>query len=72
MSDPARPERTVACPVCGKAAIYAPSNPHRPFCSERCRVRDLGGWASESYRVPGKPVEGGEGSEGAVEDDPPD
>ena len=70
MTTPARNERTVACPVCGKPAAFAASNPHRPFCSERCRVRDLGGWASESYRVPGKPVEGGEGSEGA-DDEPP-
>jgi uncharacterized protein len=43
--------------------LYAPSNPWRPFCSERCRVTDLGGWASESYRVPGKPAEGGEEQE---------
>ena len=58
-----RGEQTVACPACGKAAAYAPSNPHRPFCCERCRLRDLGGWASESFRIPGKPAEGGEGGE---------
>ena len=67
MSRPPPGARTVACPTCGKTALYAPSNPHRPFCSERCRVSDLGGWASESYRVPGKPVEGGEPGE----EDPP-
>ena len=27
-------------------------NPHRPFCSERCKIIDLGAWASESYKVP--------------------
>lgn len=27
-------------------------NPHRPFCSERCRLIDLGQWADETYRVP--------------------
>ena len=48
-------ERTVACPACGKAAVFAPSNKWRPFCSERCRMVDLGGWASESYRIPAKP-----------------
>ena len=58
-----RPERTVACPACGKPAAYGPQNPHRPFCSERCRITDLGGWASERFRVPGKPVEGGEGGD---------
>ena len=44
--------RTVACPGCGKATLYGPANPFRPFCSERCRLVDLGAWAAESYRVP--------------------
>ena len=58
--------RTVACPVCGKQCAFGPGNPWRPFCSERCRTRDLGAWASESYRVPGKPAddESGGGNEG--------
>ncbi|MEO8038947.1 MAG: DNA gyrase inhibitor YacG [Betaproteobacteria bacterium] len=38
--------------MCGKAAPYAPSNPWRPFCCERCKLIDLGQWASESYRIP--------------------
>lgn len=44
--------RLVSCPNCGSDSVYAPSNPHRPFCSERCRKIDLGAWASESFRVP--------------------
>jgi endogenous inhibitor of DNA gyrase (YacG/DUF329 family) len=44
--------RVVNCPVCGKPAPFDPSNPFRPFCSERCRLIDLGQWANESYRVP--------------------
>lgn len=56
-------EREVPCPACGKRTPYAPSNRHRPFCSERCRLTDLGGWASESYRIPGKPSEGGEAAD---------
>ena len=51
--------KEVPCPGCGKPVPYSPDNPFRPFCSERCRVTDLGGWASESYRIPGKPGEGG-------------
>lgn len=47
--------RTVRCPACGQAAVYAPENRWRPFCSERCRNLDLGAWASESYRVPAAP-----------------
>jgi uncharacterized protein len=44
--------RTVNCPSCGHPAVFAPSNPYRPFCSERCRLIDLGQWATESYRIP--------------------
>jgi len=33
-------------------AEFTPRNKWRPFCSERCRMIDLGQWASESYRVP--------------------
>ena len=44
--------RVVVCPACKGNSIYAPSNPYRPFCSERCKNMDLGAWASESFRVP--------------------
>ena len=44
--------RIVRCPACGGDSIFAPANPYRPFCSERCRSIDLGAWASESFRVP--------------------
>jgi endogenous inhibitor of DNA gyrase (YacG/DUF329 family) len=35
-----------------QAPFDAKANPARPFCSERCRMIDLGAWASEAYRVP--------------------
>ena len=41
------------CPRCGTQAPFAPANPWRPFCSERCKLVDLGAWATESYRVAG-------------------
>jgi len=44
--------RTVACPNCGATVQWTPQSRYRPFCSERCRLIDLGAWASESYRVP--------------------
>ena len=44
--------KLVPCPRCGRLAPYAPENRWRPFCSERCRVIDLGNWAAETYRVP--------------------
>jgi endogenous inhibitor of DNA gyrase (YacG/DUF329 family) len=42
----------VRCPHCGNPAEYKPENSFRPFCSERCKLIDLGQWADESYRVP--------------------
>ncbi len=44
--------RTVACPNCGATVLWTPQSRYRPFCSERCRLIDLGAWASESYRFP--------------------
>ena len=58
------PSQGVACPGCGKPSSLAASNRWRPFCSERCRLADLGAWASEAYRVPGKPAQGEGGPEG--------
>ena len=46
------PEKIVTCPACGGDSVYAPSNPFRPFCSERCKQIDLGAWASERFKVP--------------------
>ena len=42
----------IECPKCKKMTIYAPSNPFRPFCSERCRLIDTAAWADEQYAVP--------------------
>jgi endogenous inhibitor of DNA gyrase (YacG/DUF329 family) len=44
--------RIVRCPVCGGDSVYGPTNPFRPFCSERCKTIDLGAWANEEFRVP--------------------
>jgi hypothetical protein len=44
--------RIVNCPHCSGDSVYAPSNPYRPFCSERCKNIDFGAWADESFRVP--------------------
>jgi endogenous inhibitor of DNA gyrase (YacG/DUF329 family) len=42
----------VSCPRCRAQTPYGPENKGRPFCSERCRMIDLGKWAAEDYRVP--------------------
>lgn len=42
----------VACPTCGQKSPWSQDNKNRPFCSERCKLIDLGEWASESYSIP--------------------
>ena len=46
------PLKHVTCPTCKGVSVYAPSNPFRPFCSERCKQIDLGAWASEQFTMP--------------------
>jgi uncharacterized protein len=45
--------RTIRCPICGRPAAPRPGNRAYPFCSDRCRLIDLGNWLGEAYRVPG-------------------
>jgi endogenous inhibitor of DNA gyrase (YacG/DUF329 family) len=50
-------KRTVNCPTCGKAVVYSGDNPFRPFCCERCKLIDLGEWASGERAIPGEKVD---------------
>ena len=45
-------KRLVACPNCGNLSEFSPVNAFRPFCCERCKLIDLGLWASEQYAIP--------------------
>ncbi len=49
------------CPICRKPRAQrsgsAQENPYHPFCSQRCKDRDLARWFSDSYAVPGPPAE---------------
>jgi len=38
------------CPTCKKAIVKS-TDPDFPFCSDRCRVIDLGKWASGGYVI---------------------
>jgi endogenous inhibitor of DNA gyrase (YacG/DUF329 family) len=38
------------CPIC-KEPVDSATNAEFPFCSDRCRERDLGNWAMEKYKV---------------------
>lgn len=45
--------KIVKCPTCSKDVKWEIGSQWRPFCSERCRLIDLGEWASESHRIEG-------------------
>ncbi len=40
------------CPICKNRAERRENNPSAPFCSERCKLIDLGNWIGEGYRIP--------------------
>ena len=44
--------RIVTCPTCGKRVEWTPEAKWRTFCSDRCKMIDLGAWANEAYRIP--------------------
>lgn len=46
------PPRIGACPQCRKSSSLEPGNAWRPFCSERCKLLDLGEWISGRYGIP--------------------
>ena len=68
MDAPRNTSRTVNCPRCSTAVAWVADNHFKPFCSERCKMVDLGAWANEEYRVAAVEQEdevedGGEASE---------
>ncbi len=54
----------VPCPTCGRLVAWRPEEQWRPFCSERCKLIDLGEWFSEERRI------AGEEPSGLPDDDP--
>jgi endogenous inhibitor of DNA gyrase (YacG/DUF329 family) len=46
----------VKCPTCHSETAWE-NNPHRPFCSKRCQLIDLGAWTTEKYRIPAEEIE---------------
>lgn len=45
----------VQCPTCRREIDWSQS-PFRPFCSERCKLIDLGAWLTEKHAIPGEPA----------------
>ena len=39
------------CPSCDLPISIEPENEYRPFCSERCKMMDLGSWLEEKYAI---------------------
>ena len=46
--------KSVNCPTCQQQVEWKETNPYRPFCSERCKLIDFGGWATEKHGIPGE------------------
>ena len=53
---------TFPCPRCGEMSQWE-DNAFRPFCSERCKLIDLGAWANDEYRLPPQDAPQAENSE---------
>ncbi len=44
--------KIVQCPQCAKSIEWVAEEKFKPFCSQRCRVIDLGAWADDRYSIP--------------------
>ena len=65
---------TFNCPTCSKPVDWTPASKWRPFCSERCRLIDLGAWMSEQRSIPGDDADerdGSDANERSTSDDDP-
>lgn len=45
----------IKCPTCTTEISWSGDYPHRPFCSKRCQLLDLGDWAGENNAIPVQP-----------------
>jgi hypothetical protein len=48
-------DQRITCPTCHRQIDW-PQAPFRPFCSERCKLIDLGAWLTEKHAIPGEPA----------------
>lgn len=54
----------VKCPTCGRPVEWSEQSAYRPFCSDRCRLIDLGAWFSEQHKIPDESGSGPEEAPG--------
>lgn len=55
----------IICPICKKTTPWE-ENAWRPFCSEKCKLIDLGKWALEEYRIPDEKIKENENENGEI------
>jgi len=46
----------VSCPTCQRPVEWSEASPFRPFCSDRCKLIDLGAWIAEKHVIPGEEI----------------
>lgn len=52
------PKKPKPCPMCQGSVGLPPANKYFPFCSDRCKVLDLGNWLSGTYAIPAEEDDG--------------
>ena len=62
--------KLVKCPTCQKSVEWSTLSTFRPFCSDRCRLIDLGEWASEKHAIPAEPLPSTEESAFTIDSEP--
>ena len=62
--------KRLPCPTCTREVVWNEQFPWRPFCSERCKLVDLGAWFANARGIPGESVDETPG-ESSPEADPP-
>lgn len=53
----AKTTASVRCPACGRPVEWSQRSHYRPFCSQRCKLIDLGAWLDGSHRIPGSELD---------------
>ena len=49
--------KRLTCPTCQREIVWTEAFPWRPFCSERCKMVDLGAWLANDRGIPGESAE---------------
>jgi len=61
----------VPCPTCERPVEWSAESPFRPFCSDRCKLIDLGAWITEKHAIPGEELPAPIDYEDGTRDEPP-